>query len=87
MLVEELDSAFMGISFRRGRGPLREAEVEQVAPPGQVQGRRGGRLAPALFEEIGDVFAGISVKGQGVLEGAGGVFTPKISPRATIFWT
>ena len=51
-----------------GRG---QVQVQQVLPPGQVQGRGHGGLAFPLFEDVGDVFAAVSLEGQRVVQGAG----------------
>ena len=46
-----------------------QIQFQEVLPAGQVQGRRRGGVTLALFQEIGDVFAAVSIEGQSILEG------------------
>jgi len=56
------------IGAQVGRG---QVQFQEVLPAGQVQRRRRSGVTLALFQEVGDVFAAVSVEAQGVLEGAG----------------
>jgi hypothetical protein len=61
-----LRGRFGMLGFERG-----QVQVQQVLPPGQVQGRGRRSVALPLFEEVGDVFAAIGLEGQRVVQGAG----------------
>ena len=67
MGVHEGGFLFVEVEVRRG-----QVQVQQVLPPGQVQGRGDGGLAFTLFEDVGDVFAAVGLEGEGVVQGAGG---------------
>ena len=47
-----------------------QIQFQQVLAAGQVQRSRRGTGAFALFEDVGDVFAAISLESQRVLEGS-----------------
>ena len=49
---------------------LGQIQFEQIGGPGQVQGARFGQWAGALFQDVGDVFATVSLVVVRVLEGA-----------------
>lgn len=55
---------------RRARGRGRQFEVEQIARAGQMEGAGLGQQAAALFEEVGDVFAGVGPEGVRIGQGA-----------------
>jgi len=46
-----------------------QVQFQEVLPAGQVQGRGRGGVTLALFQEIGDVFAAVSIEGESILEG------------------
>ena len=64
---------FLEIRRKVGR---RDFQFEQVLAAGQMQGAGSDRRALALFENVGDVFAAISVESERILQGAGDLIHP-----------